>query len=415
MERDLRRIAAIQGLRAVGYGFASVTLGALLAHAGLSDWQVGLVFTCILAGMGVATLAVALFGDRVGRRRAYTALLVVMAAAGAVFAVTAWLPALVVAALTGTLSTDANESGPISSLEQAMLGQAPPQQRAAVFSRYNAIAFFAGSVGALLAGGPAAFRHLHLLPSPPIDRHFLLGITALGLASAVIAARLTPAVDTPRSGERPGLRPETRPKVARLAVLFGLDSLASGFVTQAFLAYWFSRRFGAPPDVLGALFFVTGILQSASALASGWLGQRIGLLNTMVFTHLPANLCLIAVALVPTFPIAVAFLLVRYALSNMDTPAKQAYVAAMVGPAERTAAASTTNVVRYGVKPFGPVLAGAGMGLAVAMPLVLAGGLKVVYDALLYLSFRGEAASMTPAAARPSSAGASSPRTSPRT
>lgn len=416
MRDDIRRIATIQGLRAVGYGFASVTLGALLARAGLGDWQVGLVFASMLAGMGLATLGVAVAGDRIGRRRAYLALLLVMAVAGAVFALTAWLPALVVAALTGTLSTDANESGPISSLEQAMLGQAPADERSAVFGRYNAIAFFAGSVGALLAGGPAAVRHLGLVPSAPATSpHLLLGITLLGIACAAVASRLSPAVDTIRGGERPGLRPETRPKVARLAALFGLDSLASGFVTQAFLVYWLSRRFGAPPDVLGVLFFATGVLQSASALASGWLGRRIGLLNTMVFTHLPANLCLAAVALAPAFPLAIALLVVRYALSNMDTPAKQAYVAAMVRPEERTAAASSTNVVRYLVKPFGPILAGTGMGLALGAPLLIAGGLKVVYDVLLYASFRGEAAAMTPARASSSSAVSSSPRTSPRT
>src|SRR5438093_3920696 len=172
IELDLRRILWIQGIRAAGYGFGSILFGSALAASGLSDAQVGLVFTAMLAGMALCSIGVGLWADRVGRRRVYAGLLIVMGAAGAVFAFTAWLPALIVAALTGTLSTDPNESGPISTLEQAMIGQAPASVRVRVFGRYNAIAYLMGALGSLAAGGPELFRRV--FPSLPADRRFLL-------------------------------------------------------------------------------------------------------------------------------------------------------------------------------------------------------------------------------------------------
>ncbi len=387
MRADLRLIVSVQAVRAFAYGFGAVLLGSILARAGLSDTQVGLVFGAMLGGMGLMTLVVALGADGFGRRRAYVLLLAVMGVAGGVFALTTWLPALIVAALTGTLSTDANESGPISSLEQGMMGQAEAGDRAAVFGRYNSIAFLFGSFGALAAGGPAALRHL--LPSLPANQLFLLVFPLAGLACALVAGRLSPAVDAAvGTGGRPaGLR-ESRRQVGLLAALNGVDSFASGFVVQAFLVFWFSRRFGIRPELMGLLFFATGILQAFSALAGGWLGTRVGLLRTMIGSHVPANLCLAAIPLAPVFPVAAALLLVRSALSNMDTPARQAYTQAIVRPEERAAAASYTNVVRYFAKPIGPIAGGALMHLSFGAPLVVAGLVKVGYDAVLYATFR---------------------------
>ncbi|MBJ7603820.1 MAG: MFS transporter [Candidatus Dormibacteraeota bacterium] len=386
MLSDVRRIAAIQGIRAFAYGFTAVLLGVVLAREGFSAAQVGEVFAAMLAGMGLMTLVVAVTGDRLGRRRVYLALLVGLLVAGVVFALTTSHLLLILAALTGTLSTDANESGPISSLEQAMLGQAPARERTRVFSRYNAVAFLFGSLGALAAGGPALLRHL--IPAVPANRSLLLVLPVAGLVCALLALRLGPGVDAPKSPEtRPGLG-TARPRILGLAFLFGVDSLASGFVVQAFLVYWFSRRFGASTEVMGLVFFSTGVLQAASSVASGWLSVRIGMLPTMVFSHLPANLLLAAIALAPTLTVAVPMLLVRSFLSSMDVPARQAFTASIVRPEQRASAAATTNVTRYFVKPLGPLIGGALMQVAFGAPLVAAAALKIAYDLALFTAFR---------------------------
>lgn len=391
VERDLRLILAVQALRAFGYGFASIVLGTALASSGLSTVEVGLVFTSMLAGMGLASIVVGLRGDRGGRRRTYVALLLVMGVTGAVFALTRSVPLLVAAALTGTLSTDPNESGPITSLEQAMMGTAPSDARARVFGRYNAVAYLAGAIGSLTAGGPAALRAVH--PAVPSTQRWLLVMPLIAILSALVASRLSPAMEpapappnlvVPR---RPLVR--SRSIVARLSGLFGLDSFAGGFVVQTFLVYWFHRTFGASAQSMGLAFFAAGLLQAASSIAAGRLAARIGLLNTMVFTHLPSNVLLVLVPLVPSLPWALAVLLLRFALSQMDVPARQAYVVAMVDPEERTAASAFTNTARYVTRPAGPLLAGALMqSVALGAPFVVAGALKIVYDLALYATFR---------------------------
>lgn len=396
MERDLRTILVIQALRAFVYGLGSVLLGSTLAAGRLSDAEVGAVLTAMLAGMAVTSVGVGVLGDRLGRRRLYRALLLVMGAAGAVFAVTRSLPALFAAALTGTLSTDPNESGPITSLEQAMMGGAPTGSRARVFGRYNAVAYLAGSLGALAAGGPAALRGF--LPSIPADQRFLLAFPAVALACASLAARLTPAVETAaRDGPSPLSGPARPPRalarsrgaVARLGALFSLDSFGGGFIVQSFLVFWFSRRFGASTALMGVVFFGAGLIQAGSSVVAGALASRIGLLNTMVFTHLPSHALLAAVPFAPTLPAAVGLLLARFVLSQMDVPARQAYVVAVVDPAERTAAAAYTNMARYATRPVGPVAAGALMQhVALSAPFLVAGGLKIAYDLALYGMFR---------------------------
>jgi len=401
-QTDLRLILAIQALRAFLYGFGSVILGSALASGGLSDFEVGVVFTAMLAGMAASSIAVGLAGDRIGRRRAYTGLLLVMGLAGTVFALTRSLPLLVLAALTGTLSTDPNESGPITSLEQAMMGSAPAAMRARVFGRYNAVAYLAGAIGALAAGGPDAFRRL--VPALPADQRWLLAFPALALVCTVLASRLSDGVEAAREGasrgwERRGEpasrsrgpRPldRSRRTVVKLAALFGMDSFAGGFIVQTFIVFWFGRKFGASPASMGLVFFVGGLLQAGSSVASGRLASRIGLLNTMVFTHLPSNVLLVLVPFMPTFGWAVAVLMARYALSQMDVPARQAYVVAMVDPRERTAAAAFTNTARYVTRPFGALGAGALMErVALGSPFVVAGVLKITYDLLLYATFR---------------------------
>ncbi len=389
VERDLRVILAIQALRAFGYGFGTVLIGTALASGGLSAVEVTAVFTSMLAGMAATSIAVGARADRVGRRRVYAALLVVMGIAGAVFALTDRLPVLVLAALTGTLSTDPNESGPITSLEQAMMGGAPAEVRARVFGRYNAVAYLAGAVGALAAGGPALLRHA--VPAVPTGQRWLLAFPVIAIACAALATRLSTAVEAPRGAPMGRSRPlqRSRGTVVRLGALFATDAFAGGFVVQSFLVYWFHRRYGASLEVMGLVFFVAGLLQAGSSVASGWLGTRVGLLNTMVFTHLPSNVLLLIVPLMPSLGLAIAVLLGRFALSQMDVPARQAYVIAMVDPEERTAAAAYTNTARYVVRPVGPLGAGLTMArVAIGAPFAIAGGLKIVYDVLLYATFR---------------------------
>jgi MFS family permease len=384
VERDLRTILTIQGLRAFLYGFGSVLIGAILAAGGLSSTAVGAVFTSMLAGMALASIAIGRLGDRIGRRRAYGSLLLIMGAAGSVFAFTRWLPALVIAALTGTLSTDPNESGPITSIEQAMIGGAPGDQRARVFGRYNAIAYLAGSIGALAAGGPALFRRF--FPALPADQRWLLVFPVVGIACALLTMRLSGAVEV--EGRRGARLVRSRRTVRGLAVLFSLDSFAGGFVVQAFLVYWFHQRYGATTAQMGLVFFGAGLLQAGSSIAAGRIAARIGLLNTMVFTHLPSNMLLIAVPFSPVLAGAVVLLLARSALSQMDVPARQAYVVTMVDPSERTAAAAYTNTARYITRPAGPLAAGGLLRIALSGPFVAAGALKIVYDLVLYGVFR---------------------------
>jgi predicted MFS family arabinose efflux permease len=289
--------------------------------------------------------------------------------------------------LTGTLSTDPNESGPITTVEQAMLASAPPTERSRVYGRYNAVAYLAGAAGALAAGGPSALRGI--LPGLPPDQRWLLLMPIGAVVCVLLAVRLSRHVEV--EGDLPararGLQ-RSKSVVRRLAALFALDAFAGGFIVQSFMVYWFGRQFGADAQLMGLVFFGVGLLQAASSVIAGWLAARIGMLNTMVFSHLPSNVLLALIPLAPSLAVAVLLLFARSALSQMDVPARQAYVAALVDPAERTAAAGYTNAARHLVRPAGPILASASMGMAAGLPFLVAGGLKALYDVALYFTFR---------------------------
>jgi MFS family permease len=375
---DARRLVAAQAARALAYGLGSVLIGVTLARRGLSASAVGGVLAALLAGTALATAVVGRYGDRAGRRRTYRLLLLAMAGAGAVFALTGWLPALVLAALTGTVSTDVVESGPFTSLEQAMLPHAAAgREPTSLFGFYNTIATLAGSFGALLA----------LVAASP---HWLLAYPVAAAASFVCASRLTPAVEVGEELAAKNTPPLDRSRgiVVRLAGLFALDSLGGGFVPQTFIAYLFTRKYGASPHTLAVVFFAIGLLQALSFQVAVHLAQRIGLLRTMVFTHLPSNVLLAAVAFAPNLPTAIALLLARFALSQMDVPTRQAYVVAVVDPSERTAAAAYTNTARYATRPLAPLLAGIAVSGGLGLPFLVAGALKSAYDVGLYVTFR---------------------------
>ncbi len=366
----------MQAARAVAYGLGSVLIGVTLARRGLSDTSVGAVLAALLGGIAAVSVLIGRYGDRFGRRRSYRLLLVVMAVAGTAFALTNWLPALILAALSGTVSTDVVESGPFTSLEQAMLPHAGGDSTR-LFATYNTVATLAGSLGALLA----------LLGSSP---RWLLAYPLAAAAGLVATARLSPAVELGEEVEAEPRPPLDRSRgiVMRLSALFALDSFGGGFVPQTFIAYLFTRRYDASPNTLAVVFFAIGILQALSFQGAVWLARRIGLLRTMVFTHLPSNLLLAAVAFAPNLPTAITLLLARFLLSQADVPTRQAYVVAVVDPSERTAAAAYTNTARYVTRPFSPLLAGVALRAALGAPFVIAGALKSVYDVGLYLFFR---------------------------
>jgi MFS family permease len=380
---DAWRILLVQALRAFAYGLGSVLIGVTLADLGLSGVQVGLVIAALVAGSALVSLVLGRFGERIGRRRWYVGLLVVMGLAGTVFALTGSVWLLVLAALTGTVSTEVVESGPFTSLEQAMLPSAAEgHDPTRLFGTYNTVAAVAGSFGALAA---ICTRAVDIEP-----QRFLLMYPVAAAAALFVATGLSATVETRRVRSPRPRNPleSSRGIVVRLSGLFALDSFGGGFATLAFFAYWFTEKWGTSTATLGVVFFAIGFLQAGSFQVATRVAGRIGLLNTMVFTHLPSNLLLALVPFAPSQRAAIALVFARFALSQMDVPTRQAYVVAVVPADERVAAAAYTNTARYVVRPIGPLLSGPLLTVAIGAPFVIAGAVKSVYDIGLYALFR---------------------------
>jgi MFS family permease len=377
-----------QGVRAAGYGFTAVLLGALLAARGFSHLQVAVVLTALIAGTALASLAVGRFGDRFGRRRSYAVFFGGVAVAGVVVAAGAPLWVLLVVALTGTLSTDVVDNGPATTLEQAMLAT-EDAGTAAVYGRYNAVGAAAGALGALAVSLTGLGPHG---ASSRVHAWLFLILVPVGITGAILAARLSAAVEPPpaqASRLEPVIRARSqlgpsRAVVRRLAALFAVDAAGGGLVTTGFLSYYFAERYHISVVALGWLFFAVSVVQAVSVALAPLLARRFGLIATMVGTHLPSNLLLAAVACAPTFGGAAVLLLARTTLSQMDVPTRQALVMTVVTPEERTAAAAVTNASRYTVRPIGPLIAGLVQQLALGAPLVVAGVVKAGYDLTLW-------------------------------
>src|SRR6266540_2059321 len=391
---DLPLLFAARALRLFAYGVASVVLVLHLAAAGEGEARIGLLLTLTLLGDVAVSLAVTTRADRAGRRRMLALGGALVAATGAAFATTTAFPLLALAATVGVLSPSGNEVGPFLPIEQAAIAQAlPPEQRTATFAWYQLTGALATAAGAL-AGGAGA-EALQRAGVAPLRSYQLLfaGYAAVGVALALLPLGLSAAVEaapivTPRLGAL-GLHASRR-VVFRLSALFSLDAFAGGFVVQSFVAWWFHRRFGAGPAVLGGIFFGANVLAGISALSAAAIARRFGLVATMVFTHLPSNLLLAAVPLAPTLPVAVAILLARFSISQMDVPTRQSYTMAVVRSDERAAAAGLTGIARTvgaAVAPLaaGPLYASAALS---GVPFLVAGGLKVLYDLLLWRGFR---------------------------
>lgn len=403
--RDSRIILAARGLRQFSYGLLAVVLAVSLTRAGYSPPAIGAIITVSLIGDFCSTYVVGLNADHWGRRRTLAALAALMAATGAVFGLTRFYPLLLIAAFFGTLGTSASETAPFLPIEQAMLPQTcPPERRTALFARYNLVASLAGALGALFAVVPDLLTRAGMDAGLAIRLMFAVyAVAAIGVLALIW--RLSPAVEgkpalnetsptgIPARARRrliPALG-QAGPIVWRLSALFSVDALAGGLVVQSLMALYFHLRYGVPLGTLGVLFFGANLLAALSFLAAAPLARRFGLLNTMVFTHLPSNALLLLVPLMPTFPLAALTLLLRQLLSQMDVPTRQAYTMALVKPEERTAAASVTSLARSAGSASSPVVSGLllqGPALALGVPFLVAGGLKAIYDLALWQVFR---------------------------
>ena len=381
--------------RLFAYGSLSVVLVFYLVSLGLSEPQTGLVLTLTLAGDLAVSLYLTTRADRIGRRRMLVVGAILMTLAGLAFAFTSNLIYLIVAGTIGVISPSGHEVGPFLSIEQASLSHLiPAELRTEVFAWYTLTGSLATALGALF-GGVVSQALRHSMSAITSYRSIVLLYAILGVALACLFMRLSSLVevtnqsDASPTGSFMGLG-KSRNVVLKLSALFALDSFGGGFVVQSFAAYWFYLRFGAEPKTLGGIFFWANVFAGISALLASRLANRIGLVRTMVVTHLPSNLLLIAVPLMPTLSLAVFVLLLRFSISQMDVPTRQSYTMAMVEARERSAAGGFTGVARTTGAAISPLLTGflfARPGL-INLPFYIAGTLKVIYDLLLYFSFR---------------------------
>lgn len=389
LSRDGWLLFATCGVRSFAYGFLSVILGLYLDTVGLSPVAIGWIFTAALAGGAVMTIIITAVADRFGRRALLIVGAVLMALAGSIFALSRDPILLMIAAVIGTISPSGKEVGPFLSIEQAILPQTThDQQRTAIFSVYNLVGSFAGAVGALAVAIPS------LLSLSPIKgyRFLLWGYVFAATVMAVLFALLSRQVETKNRASLQSRQfgvHKSRQIVAKLAGLFALDAFAGGFIVQSIVAYWFYLRFKTDLNSLAGIFFGTNFLSALSFLAAPAIARRFGLLNAMVFTHLPSNFLLLFVPLMPTLELAVIMLLVRNSLSQLDVPTRQSYTMAVVDADERAASAGILSVARNAGAAVAPLFTGAILAVpTLGLPFLLAGGLKIIYDLWIFAVFR---------------------------
>ncbi|MCE5268424.1 MAG: MFS transporter [Planctomycetaceae bacterium] len=398
LNRNVRLLFATRCVRLFAYGSLSVILALYLAQLGFSDVQIGLLLTLTLVGDTAVSLWLTTHADRLGRRRILVVGAILMALAGIAFALSGNFFLLLVAATIGVISPSGNEVGPFLSVEQAALSQiTPAERRTGVFAWYNLAGSLATALGSLSGGAAVGLLQSHFGSPLAAYRVVIVEYAILGLGLLLFFTRLSSAVEVssdcdcpaaPSLQSRFGLNRSSR-IVLKLSSLFALDAFAGGFVIQSIAAYWFHLRFGVNPATLGGIFFGANLLAGLSSLVAAPLAARFGLVNTMVFTHLPSNVLLILVPLMPSAPLAIAVLLLRFSISQMDVPTRQSYTMAVVRPDERSAAAGVTGVARTTGAAVSPLLAGLLLGTPslLSAPFFLAGGLKIVYDLLLYRNF----------------------------
>ena len=410
--RDGVLLFTTRSIRLFSYGLLAVVLVLYLSELGMGDGLIGLLLTLTLAGDTLVSLWITTRADRVGRRTMLIAGALLMTAAGLPFGLSDDFAVLVVAATLGVISPSGNEVGPFLAIEQAALSQiVNDDRRTSTFAWYNLVGAFSTALGALAGGWSAQALRGAGMDALSAYRVLVFAYAAFGLVLALLFSFLSRGIEAvpeaaafaaaPSSAPSAGPRRaaasanflglgESRRIVAKLAALFSLDAFAGGFVVQSIVAYYFHKRYGVEPGLLGSIFFGANVLAGLSALSAAWVAKRIGLVNTMVFTHIPSNILLIMVPLMPSLPLAIAVLLARFSISQMDVPTRQSYTMSVVKPEERSAAAGLTGIARTTGAALAPALAGqliAAPALAGA-PFLVAGILKIVYDLLLYAGFR---------------------------
>jgi MFS family permease len=394
-KRDVVLLFTTRFARMFAYGLVALILVLYLTQIGFDERTSGLLMSLTLAGDMLISLWMTTRADRIGRRKMLFAGAILMTLAGLVFVSTSFFPLLMIAAIVGVISPSGNEIGPFLAIEQAAISEeVTGSRRTHLFAYYNLMGSFATALGALTAGWTVQWSENAGISAVHADRGILVAYAAIGLLLALIFSRLSPAVEpsTPQ-GNRPnaflGLH-QSRGIVLKISGLFALDAFAGGFILQSFMAYWFTVRWGADAGQLGNVFFFANLFSGLSGLVAARLADRIGLVNTMVFTHIPSNLLLILVPLMPSFGWAMAVLLARFSISQMDVPTRQSFVASVVAPDERSAAAGVTNIFRSCGAMLAPFLAGILLQspATISVPFFIAGGLKIVYDLALLLMFR---------------------------
>ena len=393
VSRDLLIINTAAFLRSFTFGLTGVVLAIYLFRVRLSSFNIGMVIAAGLVGSALATIGVTAKADRTGRRRTLVVLSLLGGIGALSLALTPAVPVLLLMAFVGMLNGTGTDRSVAFSLEQAIIpGLVPDASRTWGLAWYNVVLDTAGSLGALAAMLPLLLQHWLALPLLTSYRAVFFGCAFLGVVGAILYPFASAAVEVSKSAtEAPPhhISPATKKVVTKLAGLFSLDAFGGGFLTDALVAYWFFRRFGVAEESLGVLFFVVHLLSAASHLGAAWLARRIGLVKTMVFTHLPSSLFLVAAAFAPSLKVAIVLFLCRETLVEMDVPTRQSYVAAIVLPNERTFASGIANLARNIFWAVGSSVAGFLMqNVAFSAPLVIGGGAKISYDLLLYRAFR---------------------------
>lgn len=394
MPRDIILLFTTRIIRLFCYGSLSIVLALYLSAAGFTDGQIGVLFTLTLVGDALISLWLTTSADRFGRRRTLAVGAILMAGASIVFIMTRNVVLLVIAAIVGVISPSGNEIGPFLSVEQASLTQLISNTKRTQFFAWYALAgSLATATGTLTGGWLAQILQNNGWAAFESYRFILAGYAAGGCVLLLLFLSLTEAVEvTPAHDETKrvlGLH-RSRAVVLKLSSLFALDAFAGGLLVQSLMAYWFHVRFGVEAGLLGSIFFGANLLAGVSALFAARLAARFGLIKTMVFTHIPSNILLMLVPLMPTLPLAIGILLLRFSISQMDVPTRQSYTMAVVAPDERSAAAGVTGIARSVGASLSPALTGLlfSIPLLFSAPFFLSGGLKVLYDLLLYREFR---------------------------
>jgi len=393
---DITILFSARIIRLFCYGFLSVVLALYLAEAGLAETQIGMLFTLTLAGDAAITLWLTTSADRFGRKKTLIVGALLMAGAGVGFVLTRNIFLLMLAAILGVISPGGNEIGPFLSVEQSSLTQlVPNEKRTNYFAWYNLAGSFSTAAGALAGGWLAQALQINGMSQLEAYRAILMGYTLGGAVLAILFLSLSRDIEVvPSSQTKPAPRVfglhTSRNVVIKLSALFSLDAFAGGLIVQSMFVYWFHIKFGVETGVIGSIFFGANILAGISALLAVRIAKKIGLINTMVFTHIPSNILLILVPLMPALPLAIAVLLLRFSISQMDVPTRQSYTMAVVAPDERSAASGVTAIARSVGAAISPSLTGIFLAspALLGVPFLLSGGLKIIYDLLLFREFR---------------------------